>query len=204
MKQYPLKQLLAEHFGSRQLSAKRRHMLHRMIRRAQTPFPYWLSRRQVLFAAASLSAVLVSVAVLYGMYSPYTEGLNIHQRIADEVARNHIKQRPLDVQATRFPEVQRFFNRLNFSPIEPQWRTDAGAVLIGGRYCSIQGEEAAQLRFVTANGGLQTLYEAPYDVKAHKQLPDIIQGEQPLQINARGLKVYLWQQRGLLFVSAGE
>ena len=72
--------------------------------------------------------------------------------------------------------------------------------LLGGRYCSIRGVTAAQLRLRTAAGATETLYQAPYDPGSFGVMPDIGKGEAPRRLQVRGLSVELWVDRGLLFV----
>jgi hypothetical protein len=76
--------------------------------------------------------------------------------------------------------------------------------VLGGRYCSIQGVTAAQLRLRDQAGWIRTLYQVPYEVSRFGVLPDIGAGEQPKLTQVRGLTVELWVEKGLLFALTRE
>lgn len=75
----------------------------------------------------------------------------------------------------------------------------AGAELLGGRYCSIQGGIAAQLRPRDAQGHIQTLYQTRYDAARLGPVPDLAKGESPVRLMARGVVVRIWRDGGVLF-----
>jgi len=60
--------------------------------------------------------------------------------------------------------------------------------LQGGRYCSIQGVTAAQLRYSLGEDEVSTLYEVGYDPGTFGPIPDLDQGQRPEQLLVRGLK----------------
>ena len=72
--------------------------------------------------------------------------------------------------------------------------------LQGGRYGSIQGVTAAQLRYSLGEDEVSTLYEVGYDPGTFGPIPDLDQGQRPEQLLVRGLKVTLWVEKGLLMV----
>ena len=164
--------------------------------------PAW-RHRPVLLAtcAALLTAVLI-----------FWPGSMLHQRdagaaIALEVIENHLKLKPLDVKTGSMKEIQQYFTQLDFRPATPTLssnRLEPGAnSLLGGRYCSVKGVTAAQLRYGDANS-VSTLYEVPYDAALFGPVPQLDAGESPRQIKARGLLVSLWVEKGLLMVLVEE
>ena len=84
-----------------------------------------------------------------------------------------------------------YFSELGF---EPQTDTvpGGGAALLGGRYCSILGNKAAQLRFTQAGTGYQTVF----------QVPDIPGLERPVPFTTSHgeHRVRVWREAGLLKV----
>lgn len=74
--------------------------------------------------------------------------------------------------------------------------------MLGGRYCSIQGVTAAQIRYQTELGQKITLYEVAYDPKIYGDMPKIEQGEAPLSLDVKGVSVLLWVEKGLLMAEA--
>ena len=128
----------------------------------------------------------------------------VAERIAQEVASNHLKLKPLEVQAADMDAIRTYFGELDFVPVDSELLASAEAELIGGRYCSIQGVTAAQLRVRGREGeGLSTLYQAPYQPDRHGDLPRLGQGETPLTLWAQGLPVRIWVEKGVLFALTG-
>ncbi len=123
------------------------------------------------------------------------------QAIAQEVAKNHIKMKPLEIQSSQLTELQHYFTELAFSPVQSQLWQPQGQ-LQGGRYCSIQGEDAAQLRFRGQQGRLLSLYQAPFEPTRHQHLPRAEWGQKPLERYADGVLVRIWVEKDLLMVSA--
>jgi hypothetical protein len=124
--------------------------------------------------------------------------------IAMEVVKNHLKLRPLEVETNSMVEVQDFFDQLDFLPqrsatLAQQFLLGDDAML-GGRYCSIKGVTAAQLRYRGVSTEISTLYEVGYDPSLFGVMPDVVAGEEPLDIMIKGLQVSLWQEQGLLMV----
>ena len=77
--------------------------------------------------------------------------------------------------------------------------------LIGGRYCSIQGVRAAQLRLKDSKTGqIQSLYQAVYDAKVFSGLPELKEKQKPVTVYSKGLAVDIWVEKGLLFALTKE
>lgn len=170
--------------------------------------------KPLIAIAACLLIALLAIATQFNLSPPPTNSdaqiaSNAAQRvvveaIAEEVVKNHLKLKPLDIKTQSIVEAQRFFKLLEFSPIHSMqaWQkfalnTDA---LLGGRYCSIQGVTAAQLRFDSPSKQLRTLYEVPYEQARHGPLPLLKNGEAAIELQHKGLNVRLWQERGLMMV----
>ncbi len=161
-------------------------------------------------AAASLNRWAVAAALLLGLTVALSvivwpgKPENMTYAIADEVAMNHLKRRPLEVAGQSLDEVRAYFNELDFQLLEDSSATLAMGGLQGGRYCSIQGKAAAQLRLRDKADHMQTYYQAPYDKALFGDLPDVTRGQQPAVVEVRGLTVYVWTEKGLLFALATE
>lgn len=147
----------------------------------------------------SVWAVLFTAVVMWNNFSD-SKAQRSYQSIAEEVVNSHLKLKPLDVINMDFKQVSGFFSKVDFLPIQSIGFPSEGKMLMGGRYCSIQSVSAAQLRFNTEHG-VATLYQAPFNVARHYHAPDILQGEPPVILLERGLKVSIWKEKGLLLVS---
>ena len=157
---------------------------------------------------AALPVILVSAIlapILAWMSLSLLPDSELPSLIADEVAANHLKLKPMEVKGGDFGEIRGFFTELDFAPQQTRLADVAGLGLVGGRYCSVQGVTAAQLRLRSEDAaGLQTLYQARYDPRRFGPLPNLDEGEQPLLLSARGLQVSLWLEKGVLFALVAE
>jgi hypothetical protein len=119
--------------------------------------------------------------------------------IAAEVVDNHLHMKPLEIEGNELASVGAYFDRLDFQPIESRYLADIGLDLLGGRYCSLQSITAAQLRFKSLGSDkLHTLYQVGYDPAVFKALPNLDEGDQPISVFNRGVKVTIWVEKGVL------
>ena len=127
---------------------------------------------------------------------------SVIQRIADEVATNHLKMKPLEVESLEISEVQGYFSNLDFEPYSAQpLASNVQIALVGGRYCSIQGSKAAQLRYKDRQGDYVTLFETAYSAVLFEKLPNIDRGETPVVTYTKGIKVSMWVENGIVLIS---
>ncbi len=148
------------------------------------------------YVMSAFAASLVLVFMLSINF--YPKAADLSQQIANEVAMNHIKMKPLELKADSMPPLREYFTELDFSVVSSSILSTQHNTMLGGRYCSIQGVTAAQLRYQTEAGNKVTLYEVGYDLQRYGKLPRIEQGEQPLSIDVKGINVQLWVEKGLL------
>lgn len=72
--------------------------------------------------------------------------------------------------------------------------------LLGARHCSIQSIPAAQLRYQRRDGHYTTVYQARYDADRHGRLPH--SAASALHLQARGIAITLWRDRGVIIAIA--
>ena len=200
----PLKQAVRDHFEQHTLSTDRLEHLESLLR-VNEPQPTarrHITRPLITWSVAAIAVVLV-VATLFPPgsrdYIPMTE------RIALEVARNHIKLKPLDVETDNMEGIRGYFTDLEFVPVESSLLASADLELVGGRYCSIQSVPAAQLRItVPYSNRLQTLYQTEYRKDVFGPLPVLENGHAPVTVNVKGITVRIWVEKGLLFALTDE
>lgn len=90
--------------------------------------------------------------------------------------------------------------KLDFMPVESALLKGSTKSLIGGRYCSIQGITAAQLRLKdNETGQVQSLYQTVYDKKVFYDLPVLKEKQKPITVYSKGLAVDIWVEKGILF-----
>lgn len=146
---------------------------------------------------ASVFVMMVSLFVLF------QTGGDIRENIANEVAQNHLKMRPLEVSSNQFSDLKKYFTELNFVLVNSD-RLDL-TLLKGARYCSIKGKIAAQIRLKDLQTHQRlTHYQVAYDAKLYGPMPDVGKGEIPITLSQKGLLVSMWVERGLLMVNVKE
>ena len=151
------------------------------------------------FAAALVASLVLGLALV--RHYPGGTAQGIAQQIADEVATNHMKMRPLEVATADLDTARAFFTELDFSPTRATGFNQAGRTMLGGRYCSIKGIAAAQFRYAGTNQQTLTLYQTLYDSRLFGQLPQLEQNQQALVRYSKGLTVEIWVEKGILMAS---
>lgn len=148
----------------------------------------------------SLAAAAAVFLLAFILTSLIPEQKNIYERIAQEVALNHIKLKPLEIETSNIDGVRDYFSKLDFVPVSSTLVSESGLELIGGRYCSLQGIGAAQLRFKQPEADtVQTLYQTEYRKDIFEDMPVLDQGDEPVELYAKGIRVVIWVEKDLLF-----
>jgi len=190
----PLNKTLQEHLDSKSLKADQMQKLLAM--QNETAVPVETKSRLRMAWIGSAAALLLAVALLL-----LPQGSNnLIDELAVEVVNNHLHLKPLEVSGNELASISSYFTKLDFQPLASRYIEDLNLNLMGGRYCSLQGITAAQLRFKSvADNGIHTLYQVGYDPKIFKQLPQYDQGDSPVSTWSKGVKVTLWVEKGVLF-----
>ena len=151
-------------------------------------------RRGRLYRLAGLAAVLA--LGWFGIQRQLGDDSVVHGVLA-EVAMNHQKQLGVEVASNRYEAVQAGLHRLDFPilPARPGLLENFG--LLGGRYCSIRGNLAAQLKVRDrVSGRVLTLYVTP--------LTEALSGQVPLEREFEQVRIRMWEDSGRLFALAGD
>jgi anti-sigma factor RsiW len=197
-----MKQAIRERFEDIELSKEQLDELAARFA-AEEPAP---AKKPAWLRAPAAAAAMIVLAI-GGLFS--TQVYQSHQdqvllqSIAEEVADNHLKLKPLEVQGDDLPSVLGYFTDLDFQLLaSPRITANSGDRLLGGRYCTIQGIDAAQLRVAASDGTLSTWYEATLPADELKRIPDIDAGERPAEFVVRGVDIRIWQENGIVFAEA--
>ena len=193
--QTDLKKAINEKLDEHKLSSEQLTHFHGLLNDEQTKPRNIVQRPWYMVVGVALVAMIVVLLIT----AIPNQSLDMPQLIAGEVVRNHLKLKPLEVSTNSFNKIRSHFNTLKFSPIA-SLNIDNTSTLIGGRYCSLQGYKAAQLRMTNLKtGDLDTVYQAPYMRDTFGELPDIGKNDRPLTVYERGIKVTIWVEKGILF-----
>jgi len=156
--------------------------------------------RRVSVYGFALAGAVAAFLLVFFLAHLLVETDDIRERIAMEVATNHIKLKPLEIETRSIEGIRDYFKKLDFIPVSSKLVSDAGLELIGGRYCSLQGITAAQLRVrKPGSNTVQTLYQTEYRKDVFDSMPVLEQGHEPVDIYVKGIKVTIWVEKGLLF-----
>ena len=195
-----LKQAVRQHFEHRSLSTKQLERLDALMA-VNAPGP--AGRRVIaksLIGWSATAAIAALLAIILLLPPAPLDDVPMMDRIAMEVARNHVKLKPLDVETDNMDGIRRYFTDLEFIPVKSQLLASSNLELLGGRYCSIQSVPAAQLRITSPDGNhLQTLYQTEYRKDVFGTLPVLENGDTPVTVNVKGITVRIWIEKGLLF-----
>ena len=148
----------------------------------------------ILMPITALGTVC-AVCLLFGLRQEQQRATE--RAVCAEVVMNYEKHSPMQVLTSHYSDVQAALNRLDFSIMPANARILEAYRLVGGRYCSIQGVPAAQLRVREIRSGKEcTLYA----VKAVGTLYDVNSTIDRLD----GVRVEVWQQDNVLFALAEQ
>jgi len=114
-----------------------------------------LKMHKLLALAASLCIAMFCGWIIHGY------NIDIREQIAKEIAYNHSKQMMLEISSSDLNSVAAYLSELDFTLITSPRVEQMALQLVGGRYCSIQGKLAAQLRIEDKTSKIaHTYYQA--------------------------------------------
>lgn len=144
-------------------------------------------------AAAGLAAVLVLGLTLS---QRYFGAHSVSELVMAEVAMNHRQRLAVEVTGDDFAAVQSALDQLGFSFQRPP-SVDPTLALLGGRYCSIHGALAVQLKLHDSSSDRrQTLFAT--------RLTAELERLGTLQTQYNDVRMKVWQEQGVFFVLASD
>ena len=185
-----MKKALHEHakdvYGEMSLSTEQLDTLQNLAA-SKRPEPNGIERRSFAIFAALAAAVVLTI-FLYE--APVT-----FQSIAREVAANHIKSKVPKLQVDTYAKLRESLTDLGFLLNAPKASLLAGAQLVGGKYCSVATEKAAQIRLDGPDGSPWTLYQSkvPEKLGTLSGVTTLIES---------GVEVSIWEEHDVLMVLA--
>ena len=195
----PLNDAFDDFYRQQQLSSEQINRLDQLASGVTVSESKPTSKRTFpLIVGTVITLGLLVMVMLYPMYLKQDMVL----QIAKEVAKNHIKQKPLEIEGASLATVGQYFQELDFVPTQSSLLAQQSTQLLGGRYCSVQGVTAAQLSYRESDGSRFTLYESAYDRNVFPNFPEVERGERPIRTFHSGLEIQIWVEKGVLMVSA--
>ncbi len=192
----PLKTSLKNLINQESLSDYQLDELEKL--QSRTSAERFLQRRHLLLGG---SAAIAASAFLFVGYPSFTNDTSVQEDIIREVLTNHIHIRKLDIETNSISEVINYFDRLAFAPFLSSQINRASFDLMGGRYCTLQGELASQLYLKNKdNGDLATYYLAKYDREHFGEIPNLSSGDIPRIVYERGYQMTIWRESNVVNV----
>ena len=187
------KQVVRGHFESVQLDDQQLLKLNDLRDDKQNKF----SRRGVLSWAMAASVLVASLFISL----QYFNNKIVLSQIAAEIAENHLRLDKVEFESDQFEMIAGHFDKLNFSPTLPDNVSELKSQnLLGGRYCSIHGSIALQLRYGESILDSATLYIASPKSGVKGELEDqLSEYNNRYETRIDNVNVQLWYEQGLLY-----
>ena len=195
MSRETLSEQLRRYYAGQELSAETLERLTRLAaarvdaRSAETGGASWL-RPAARVAAAVAASVVLALAGIQLLRAPSAHGDALAAAIAAEIALNHSKNFAVEFPAQGYAELRERMEKLDFTLHPPSLPGARGLRIVGGRYCSIQGQLAAQIKLEDDAGRMVTLYETRFV----REFAGLSEGDLDLQ----GLRIRIWRDGDLL------
>ena len=190
-----LRNAVNEHYSAHSLSAEQLERLQ------DVPTERVMQRPRRRWLGAVAAGFVIGVIVLTSMWP----ARDMPQEIASEVARYHVRLKPLDIETANMAQIRSYFTELDFKPFDSRLLASSELQLLGGRHCSVQSIPAAQLRLQNpSSGSIDTIYQLEYDAAVFGRLPNLDAGEEPVQVVTNGVNVQIWVENGVLVALARD
>lgn len=150
------------------------------------------SRKQLSKSSwVALFGLAASFVLMIGLFWSGQFQSSLSQSVAREIAMNHIKQMEIEYKGNKIAELAQQMKQLDFQLHRPGELPISEFRLVGARYCSIQGQIAAQIKIKDADNRLYTLFQT--------QFRESLQGLTQAELIVDGVKVTIWNEGGVLF-----
>jgi len=146
-----------------------------------------VSKRNYIRSIAA--AIIIAVSIPLGIQQILNTDNS--QLVPQEIALNHLKQLSLEFDANNYASLNKMMPKLDFKLESPENTQLAGLTILGGRYCSIQGNLAAQIRLTDKKGLIYTLYQTP--------LTEALKLEKTGTFPSQDIEISQWNESGLFF-----
>jgi len=143
-----------------------------------------------------IAASIVLVAIIFNGVVSYRGG-SLEMNVVKEIAMNHNKQLAVEYSADNLNDLGGKLTKLDFQLADADSEIAGKYKLIGGRYCSIQGSLAAQLKIKNnSSQKIETLYISNLNPDLNKL--------KPTDTDFDGVNIRLWKDNGLLYGIASD
>jgi len=183
-----LKQHIKDFYDTQEPSdACMNHLLLMSMEKQQKPD---IVKSSNIWIAACFS--LLILPLIYLSYSvTHSPGNFMNRIVAQEIALNHNKQLPIEFNAQTIAQLDNQMAQLDFALHDSKHSSLDNLTIIGARYCSIQGNLAAQIRLQDNSGNAYTLFQTP--------LTQSLNNQSELTSDVNNVFINRWQEDGVFF-----
>ncbi len=189
-----LKEATKDYYNSFKLSSKQLNQLESLEREHHFQASKTPTNKNWFLPIATLVAGIF--LVMY--FKPSPEPETYHSGLANEIAYNYNKTLSPEFRGRSIPEIKQHFSKLDFQLVSSQHNKISDFKLIGGRYCSINKQLAAQLKLV-GNNNNETLSWYQLPLPRDQRIIN-----RNTEIYHNGVKLVMWTEKGVLHVLAGK
>lgn len=195
----PLKKLLQDHFNNQLLDEHQLdELLDLQVSAAQVTPQAALAKdkswTKQLVLHASLSACVLALVI--SLWAHVRPDFN-RDSLVEEIALNHLQPFVLEVGSSSLADVDHALSHLPFSLVNSTRIDSQRWTLLGGRYCSIQGQLAAQLKMLDKKSQkIVTLYQSAVPFETTSSFSD-----KTLRSDS-GVNVSIWWENGVMLALA--
>ncbi len=148
------------------------------------------TRRRSSYLIPLAAAILLTIGI--GLWMHISTDSSLTHQVVTEIGHNHRQHGALVVKSDQYDVVQAALSELDFSIRPRRGELVRDFVLVGGKYCTIQGSQAAQLKLSHRKSQIiYTLYVLP--------IADDIKDVEPGIYETNGLQVELWTDQFLFY-----
>ena len=141
---------------------------------------------------SSVASIFLVLVVLLAL--PIWVSQPLIQKISEEMTFNHMKSYEPEYFGEHISEVTANMSKLNFGAVWPEKLNPDRWSILGGRYCSVQGQVALQVKVKNRETGeISTLYQSAFP----KSLKFKGQQKEAVYLSG-GHQVDLWREQGNL------
>lgn len=181
-----LEDKLKKYYSSKSLSEEKAELLLGGKKQNKKPFRVY----------GIIAASIVLLVVIFGGLSNF-RGSSLEMNVVKEIAMNHNKQLAVEYSSDNLNELGEKLSKLDFQLADADSEISGQYKLLGGRYCSIQGNLAAQLKIQNnENNKIETLYISGLNPDLNKI--------KPTNTDFDGVNIRLWKHNGLLYGLASD
>ena len=179
-----VKENVKKYYERKSLSEEKVDLLTGRGSKDQSPW----SEYRVIWISAVATVLVIGLIFAYQQLTL----MDLEGRVFKEIAMNHKKELSVEFETNSLGQLQASLDKLDFDLIKADEFVSSNYELIGGRYCSIQGNLAAQLTVINNESGKS---ETLYVTTATGELENL----KDTSFNYKGTRIKLWKEDGNLY-----